>query len=624
MPFSFGFGKFGGPGAFGAGGPGPNFAGYTNFSEQTGPGAGGSGAGGSGPRAPRRPRKPVGNGFTRTLINLGVTLVVAAVWFYLELPALNLHDESFYLFAFALCAVYCVSAILTSGFEADGVRGYFKFLVRQCVVPVAAAAALLVIGLVGSLTGWVVFRAADYAALLPVQTGDFTQDIEEISYDQIPMLDADSAAQLGSRKLGELSDMVSQFEILPTYTQINYQGRPVRVTSLRYGDLVKWFTNRSNGLPAYLVIDMVTQDAEVVRLPEGMKYTPAEHFGRNLYRHLRFRYPTMMFAEPVFEIDDEGTPYWVCSRVVRTIGLFGGEDVRGAVLVNALTGESTYYEEVPSWVDRVYPADLIMQQYDYYGQYHNGFFNSIFGQREVTQTTDGYNYIAINDDVYMYTGVTSVTSDQSNIGFILCNQRTKETHFYTVAGATESSAQASAQSQVQQMRYRATFPLLLNIADQPTYFISLKGDDGLVKMYAMVNVQQYSIVSTGGTVAECEQNYRTALAHYGLIREEQAELVEPDRDSMEGVLAEVRTAVMDGDSYYFLRLAGESRFVTINAADSPAVVILNVGDTIRLHYNKGEEGSLLTGASVELLAAAAYPVSPTPAAPPPATPETAR
>ena len=624
MPFSFGFGKFGGPGAFGAGGPGPNFAGYTNFSEQTGPGAGGSGAGGSGPRAPRRPRKPVGNGFTRTLINLGVTLVVAAVWFYLELPALNLHDESFYLFAFALCAVYCVSAILTSGFEADGVRGYFKFLVRQCVVPVAAAAALLVIGLVGSLTGWVVFRAADYAALLPVQTGDFTQDIEEISYDQIPMLDADSAAQLGSRKLGELSDMVSQFEILPTYTQINYQGRPVRVTSLRYGDLVKWFTNRSNGLPAYLVIDMVTQDAEVVRLPEGMKYTPAEHFGRNLYRHLRFRYPTMMFAEPVFEIDDEGTPYWVCSRVVRTIGLFGGEDVRGAVLVNALTGESTYYEEVPSWVDRVYPADLIMQQYDYYGQYHNGFFNSIFGQREVTQTTDGYNYIAINDDVYMYTGVTSVTSDQSNIGFILCNQRTKETHFYTVAGATESSAQASAQSQMQQMRYRATFPLLLNIADQPTYFISLKGDDGLVKMYAMVNVQQYSIVSTGGTVAECEQNYRTALAHYGLIREEQAELVEPDRDSMEGVLAEVRTAVMDGDSYYFLRLAGESRFVTINAADSPAVVILNVGDTIRLHYNKGEEGSLLTGASVELLAAAAYPVSPTPAAPTPATPETAR
>ncbi len=563
--------------------------------------------------SPRKPRKPIGNAVTRTLINLGVTLAVGLVWFYLELPALNLHSEDFYLFVLGLCAVYCVCAVITSGFQGEGIRGYFTFLRKQCTIPFFLAIALIVIALVGSVAGWVPLRANAYAKLLDVQAGDFAQDIEEISYDQIPMLDAASASQLGSRKLGELSDMVSQFEILPTYSQINYQNRPVRVTSLRYGDLVKWFTNRSNGLPAYLVIDMVTQDAEVVRLDEGMKYTTAEHFSRNLYRLLRFQYPTMMFADPVFEIDDDGTPYWVCPRMVKTIGLFGGTDIHGAVLVNAVTGESSYYEEVPSWVDRVYSADLIIEQYDYYGRYHNGFLNSIFGQRDVTLTTEGYNYIAIDDDVYMYTGVTSVTSDQSNIGFILCNQRTKETRFYSVAGATETSAQASAQSQVQQMRYNATFPLLLNIADQPTYFISLKGDDGLVKMYAMVNVQQYSIVSTGATVAECEQNYRTALAHNGLIREDEAELVIPDRDAMEGVIAEIRTAVMDGDSYYFLRLEGESVFVSVNAADNPLAVILNVGDTVRLSYDVGDSASILNGASVELLQSA--PALPT------ATPE---
>ena len=550
--------------------------------------------------SPRKPRKPIGNAVTRTLINLGVTLAVGLVWFYLELPALNLHSEDFYLFVLGLCAVYCVCAVITSGFQGEGIRGYFTFLRKQCTIPFFLAIALIVIALVGSVAGWVPLRANAYAKLLDVQAGDFAQDIEEISYDQIPMLDAASASQLGSRKLGELSDMVSQFEILPTYSQINYQNRPVRVTSLRYGDLVKWFTNRSNGLPAYLVIDMVTQDAEVVRLDEGMKYTTADHFSRNLYRLLRFQYPTMMFADPVFEIDDDGTPYWVCPRMVKTIGLFGGTDIHGAVLVNAVTGESSYYEEVPSWVDRVYSADLIIEQYDYYGRYHNGFLNSIFGQRDVTLTTEGYNYIAIDDDVYMYTGVTSVTSDQSNIGFILCNQRTKETRFYSVAGATETSAQ----SQVQQMRYNATFPLLLNIADQPTYFISLKGDDGLVKMYAMVNVQQYSIVSTGATVAECEQNYRTALSHNGLIREDEAELVIPDRDAMEGVIAEIRTAVMDGDSYYFLRLEGESVFVSVNAADNPLAVILNVGDTVRLSYDVGDSASILNGASVELLQSA--------------------
>ena len=553
---------------------------------------------------PRKPRKPVGNVVTRTLINLGVTLGLGLIWFYLELPAINLQSEDFYVFALGLCAVYCICAVLTSGFQGDGIKGYFHFLRKQCTVPFFLAVALVIVALVGSVAGWVPLRANAYAELLNVQQGDFAQDIEEISYDQIPMLDAASASQLGSRKLGELSDMVSQFEILPTYSQINYQNCPVRVTSLRYGDTIKWLTNRSNGLPAYLVIDMVTQEAEVVRLDEGMKYTTAEHFSRNLYRLLRFRYPTMMFATPVFEIDDEGTPYWVCPRTVKTIGLFGGTDIHGAVLVNAVTGESEYYEEVPSWVDRVYSADLIIEQYDYYGRYHNGFLNSMFGQRDVTLTTEGYNYIAIDDDVYMYTGVTSVTSDQSNIGFILCNQRTKETHFYSVAGATETSAQASAQSQVQQMRYTATFPLLLNIADQPTYFISLKGDDGLVKMYAMVNVQQYSIVSTGSTVADCEQNYRTALAHNGLIREEEAELVVPDRDTMEGAIAEIRTAVLDGDSYYFIRLEDSEVFVTVNAAENPLAVILNVGDRVRLSYEIGDNASILTGASVELLAAA--------------------
>ena len=286
-----------------------------------------------------------------------------------------------------------------------------------------------------------------------------------------------------------------------------------------------------------------------------------------------------MFDKPVFEIDESGTPYWVCSRLVKTIGLFGGTDVQGAVLVNAITGESQYYEEVPSWVDRVYSSDIIMEQYDYYGQYHNGFLNSMFGQRDVTLTTDGWNYIAIDDDVYMYTGVTSVTSDQSNIGFILSNQRTKETHFYPVAGATESSAMESAQSQVQQMRYKATFPLLLNIADQPTYFMALKGDDGLVKMYAMVNVEQYQIVETGQTLAACESNYRQALAHSGIIAAGEA-TVSGETRTQDGVIAEIRTSVIDGNTHFYVRLKDSLGFLDFNAAEVPRAVLLDVGDHI--------------------------------------------
>ena len=324
--------------------------------------------------------------------------------------------------------------------------------------------------------------------------------------------------------------------------------------------------------------------AEIVRLEEGMKYTTAEHLGRNLYRHLRFHYPTMMFDGPVFEIDEEGTPYWVCPRIVRTIGLFGGVDIKGAVLVNAVTGEHEYYEQVPNWVDRLYSYDIIMQQYDYYGMYHNGFLNSIFGQRDVTVTTDGWNYIAIDDDVFMYTGVTSVTSDQSNIGFILTNQRTKATKFYPCAGATEISAQESAQSQVQQMRYRATFPLLLNIASQPTYFMALKGEDGLVKMFAMVNVQQYDIVSTGSTVGECETNYRQTLAHRGLIVAGEQKPAAGNTQEQEGVVAEIRSAVIGGDTHYYVRMENSLGYLDFNASEVPLAVLLNVRDHIRYTF----------------------------------------
>ena len=554
---------------------------------------------------PKKERKALGTPAGRTLLNIAVTLVFAAVYFYIVLPPISLKSEEFYIFVLLTCAVYGGCAILTSGFQGAGAKGYFGFLKKQCTVPLLVAAAMVVTALVGAVVGWQLFRAGDYRDLLTVNDGDFAAEVEEISYDQIPMLDANSAMKLGNRKLGELADMVSQFEVADDYTQINYQGRPVRVTPLRYGDIIKWLNNRSEGLPAYLLIDMVTQNVEVVRLDEGIHYTTAEHFSRNLTRHLRFHYPTYMFDDPAFEIDENGDPWWVCPRVSHTIGLFGGRDIIGAVLVNAVTGESAYYKtgDVPSWVDHVFTAELIMQQYDYHGAYINGFINSLFGQRDVTVTTEGYNYIAVGDDVYMYTGVTSVVSDESNIGFILSNQRTKETRFYLVAGAKEYSAMDSAQGQVQQMKYTATFPLLLNISDQPTYFMALKDAAELVKMYAMVNVSQYQIVATGDTVAQCEANYRRILAEKGLVSADSAELPAVGQGEVSGVLEDIRSAVVSGNTLYYLRLSGDSHYYVISAAQQPEVVIYNVGDSVTVRFAEGE-GTILTADAVTRAAAA--------------------
>lgn len=570
------------------------------------------------PAAPKKARKAIGSAFGRTVINLVVTVLFAAVYYYVILPPINLHSGDFYTFLVLTCGVYVLCAMLTSGFQGTGAKGYFQFLKKQCAIPASLAVLAIVVAIVGSVAGWHVFRAAAYRDLLTVEEGDFAAEVEEISYRQIPMLDRDSATKLGNRKLGELADMVSQFEVALDYTQINYQGQPVRVTPLEYGDWIKWLNNRSEGLPAYLVIDMVTQNVDVVRLDDGIRYTTAEHFSRNLYRYLRFRYPTYIFDAPAFEIDEQGNPWWVCPRMTRTIGLFGGTDIIGAVLVNAVTGEHSYYDvsDVPEWVDHVFTAELIIRQYDYHGRYINGWLNSMFGQRNVTETTDGYNYIAIGDDVYMYTGITSVVSDESNIGFILSNQRTKETRFYSVAGAEEYSAMDSAQGQVQQMRYTATFPLLLNISRQPTYFMALKDAAGLVKMYAMVNVSQYQIVATGATVAECESNYRVMLLQNGLIEDDT--FVSPVEDealyTVTGTVADIRAAVVEGNTHFYLRLSGDERWFEGSVSDVAVLPLLNVGDKVELviYAAAGGVAEPIHSATVVTPASAVTPAAVTP------------
>lgn len=526
-------------------------------------------------------------GTKRTLLNLLITLLVGIVYYYFKLPAINLQDRAFYTFFLLLAACYSFLSILTQGlFRVDNGKDFWKSIKTHCTIPVYLCIGLIIIFIIGNLISSPIIRARSYRDLLDVQSGDFTAEVEEISFDQIPMLDADSAKKLGDKKMGELADMVSQFEVADDYTQINYKEKPVRVTPLYYGDIFKWITNRSKGLPAYMVIDMVNQEVDAVRLEQGMKYSTQEHFFRNVARHLRFHYPTYMFDDSNFEIDDEGTPYWICPRIVKRIGLFGGEDIKGAVLLNAITGESKYYEEVPNWVDRVYSAKLINKQYNYYGMYRKGWINSFIGQKDVTVTTEGYNYIAMNDDVYMYTGITSVASDGSNIGFILANQRTKETKYYASAGAQEYAAMDSAEGIVQYMDYRATFPLLLNISNQPTYFMALKDSGGLVKMYAMVNVQQYQLVASGTSVAECEKNYQALLKgnHLGSSAGD-------EKKGIKGTISDIKTAVIDGNTHAFIRLDKDDFYYMVSVEDSPLIAILTTGDKIQLTSTK-DEGDL--------------------------------
>ena len=523
------------------------------------------------------------------ILTVLVLILLAGIYYYVKLQAINIHADGFWMFLLVVIAAVAVFYIGRRRlFRKEDIKasGIAKGLIGLFLLVVA-------VYLAGTLLSSPIINAKKYQKLLNVENGDFQTDIKELSFDQIPLLDRDSATLLGNRKMGSMVDMVSQFEVDELYSQINYQDKPVRVSPLRYANVIKWFTNQSEGIPAYIRIDMTTQSTELVMLDEGMKYSTSEYFNRNIHRHLRFRYPTYIFGELSFEIDDNGVPYWVAPVKKFNIGLFGGETVGRVVLCNAITGETEDYaiDEVPEWIDHAYDADLLVQLYDYYGTLKHGFFNSILSQKDCLKTTDGYNYLAIDDDVWVYTGVTSVNEDQSNVGFVLMNQRTMETKFYEVEGATENSAMSSAEGQVQNLHYKATFPLLLNISGEPTYFIALKDDAGLVKKYAMVNVQKYQVVAIGDTVSKCEESYTELMQENGIETDDSSAAKETK--TITGAITKVAQGVVDGDSHFYVMVEGSDEIFDVSVVNFIDIIKYDGGQQVTMEYQAGEKTTVV-------------------------------
>ena len=509
-----------------------------------------------------------------------LVILIAGIYYYVTIPAINIHASGFWTFILSvivlLLAAYGIKMRFTSFQEAK----------RSKVFRIGGIlfVALVIVFAVGSILSSPIVNAKKYRNLLTIEERDFSKDIQPVNFSQIPLLDKDSAAILGNRKMGSMVDMVSQFEVSDLYSQINYQEKPIRVTPLVYASPVKWLTNQSQGIPAYIMIDMTTQDTSLVKLDKPIRYSEAEYLNRNIYRHLRFKYPTYIFDQLSFEIDDEGVPYWICPVRDYTIGLFGGATIGRVVICNAQTGECQDYalKDCPEWVDRANPADLLIQQYNYYGTLVNGYINSIFGQKGCLKSTDGYNYMAMEDDVWVYTGVTSVSGDQSNVGFVLMNQRTRETSYYKVNGAEEYSAMGSAEGQVQNLGYQATFPILLNISNEPTYFMALKDSAGLVKKYAMVNIQKYQNVAIGDTVSACQDAYIKLLNTSGITSGNTG-----DSKKMTGTIRRIAQSVLDGNSHFYLVLNDHEEIFDVPVQDFLQVVTLQEGDKVTVEYLEG-------------------------------------
>ena len=539
-----------------------------------------------------------------------VILIIAAFCYWWFHPPINIHSVDLWMFLaiFVLFPSFLVFFIFHQIYE----RGMGKHEKNEkkakrfkglMVVPVIIA----LVGVLGAVASLTLFpgNAEKYSTILNTEDGDFATDIEQADYSTIPFIDRDSAVLLGNRTMGTMADYVSQFEISDLYSQINYQDAPVRVSPLNYADVFKWWSNHNTGIPAYVIVNMSTQDTQIVRLEDPIYYSDSDPFFNNVDRHVQLSHPFYIFGEKSFEIDDNGKPYWIYPVIDYTVGLFGGETVSRVVLCDASTGEcqDLAIDEVPQWVDRAYPADLLIQQYNWSGALSGGWINSWLGQSGVKQTTPGsdgqlgYNYIAKDDDVWVYSGVTSATADNSIIGFVLINQRTAESKFYPVAGATEESAMSSAEGQVQNLKYEATFPLLINVDNQPTYFMALKDNAGLVKKYAMIDIQRYQNVAVGDTLEETEKSYKKLLRANGVSTDDDSGKATKTGGTATGTISLISPVVLDGNSHYYVMLNGDGTLYDCPVANVVDIVRFKEGDSVTLTVS-GDNGDVATVSAV--------------------------
>lgn len=525
----------------------------------------------------------------KTILSLLVGTAAAFIIFYVFLPPINPMYGGFWVYLTVTLAAYIIPFV---GFEAPYVQiiqnkgGKKKInkgglgLKKWQIIVLAVPLVILVLGLF--ISSEFLF-AREYADIIEVNEYDFATDMPESDeVTNIALMDTDSARALGSKFLGSLSDMISQYTVSDYYTQINYKGAPRKVSNLEYDGFFKWLGNRESGIPGMVMVDPVNSSAEYISFDKPLRYAESAYFNENLERKLRFLYPTKIFNSISFEVDDSGNPYYIVSCSIPQVMLFGAPDITEVIIFNPTDGTSEIMsvDKTPSWVDIVYTGDLAMQKYNWYGIYSGGFINSIIGNVGCKQATDDFGYVVIDDDVWYFTGVTSLVSDdKSNIGFILTNARTGMYKFYPVIGAEEHSAMASAEGELQEKGYVASFPSLISVADQPTYIMVLKDADGNVRRYALVNVENYRIVATATTQAEAMNVYKK------LLRQNDIDI---NDNVSEATVTVARVDIVNVSNLATVYITAEDKNVYKGYFDADeSLILINVGDKITVKYTAG-------------------------------------
>ena len=475
------------------------------------------------------------------------------------------------------------------------VYGVIKF--NKKYIAVAGIAAIIYIA--ANIVCSPIFMAKAHRNLIgDIKEVNFTDQIHHIDLSQLPTIDKELAYKLADKKLGEVPSLGSQVTIGDLTLQ-SINGQLYYVAPLEHSSFIKWFMNRE-GTAGYIKVSATNQnDVQLVTELDGkalkIKYLESAYLFDDLDRYAFIKDMRAGHTSYTFELDDNGKPYWVITRYDNAIGLSEVKAI-GTLVIDAQSGEANVYDiaDTPKWVDRIQTEGYINNYLNKWGELVHGIFN--FSDKDTLKTTDGMNIIFNDDTCYYYTGITSVGNDEGLVGFTLTNTRTGETTMYKTSGATEIASMASAQGKVQQYGYTATFPYLINIQSEPTYFMTLKDSNGLVKQYAMVNVKNYNTVAVGDTLQTTLNRYMDTLTNTNISLEGTN-----NTEEITGVIERIGLVVKDGASIYDIKLKDEDSIFTVSTETSRNVALCKEGDTVKIGYIKIGDGEYILSNSFQIV-----------------------
>lgn len=522
----------------------------------------------------------------KKIFSIFFLLLFGFLLFYINLPVIN---YGFTGFAIILLLLVILGIVFSLGLIVLQKTKQVKIVNRPNKFLYVLVGVLLVYCIVlPFVTSLKVFRSDSFQKLIgKVNNGQkITNHIAPISIDKIRVVDEELAHLLGEKILGSQPALGSQVELGDFCIQ-KVNDNLYWVAPLLHSGFLKWLNNQE-GTAGYVMVSATNErDVKLVQHVNGtaikIRYQPSAYFGSDLHRHAYFNgNATVGLTDFSFEIDDTGKPFWVITKYVKKIG-FSGKEATGVIVVDAQSGVINEYSiaETPKWVDRIQPLDLIEDQLNDWGEYVHGYWN--FANQDKLQITEGLTLVyGENNKSYWYTGLTSVGKDESAVGFVLVDTRNKETTFYKQSGATEYAAQSSAQGKVQEKGYKASLPIPYNINNIPTYVMTLKDAGGLVKMFAMVAISDYTIVGVGNTMRETLTSFKNG---YNMADNKINPNSVSNKKSLKSIVTRIQNDVKNGNSFYYFKVKDYPNIFVGSSQISYQLPMTMVGDSIKISFD---------------------------------------